>query len=280
MLLEVLRNQPFVLLAPKSKVPIAGERQYVEFETAKKHNGNVGVVCRRPLWVVDIDNPDIAFDAGIMKWLPRTFTVRTAKGKHYYYLDASEENKTFNLKHGGEHYGELRRGDETYVVAPGSIHPSGVEYVVENKTPPVEFSMGEFIAKLGLKKAEPKPWKLRINKDIGFDMFDLVRIPSDARETKHGYQFEHPVHGSTNGQNFSISKDGEVFWCWRCGNGPDEPACGNAARFLALMEGIIHDCSQKLSIKQFKDTMRIAESRGLAKSCSKLTPRTHTKLKL
>lgn len=91
---------------------------------------NIGIDCGKSgLLVVDEDVPDewdrLCADLEVDP--PVTFTVRTAKGRHFYFRQPP-----------GGHYGNgegaLRgyglniRGAGGYIVAPGSLHESGVTY--------------------------------------------------------------------------------------------------------------------------------------------------------
>ena len=71
------------------------------------------------LIVIDADTEEIS---GIVETkLPPTFTVKTGKGFHFYYL-SRDIHKKIVLKNGDKHYGEIiAKGSQ--VVAPGSIHP-------------------------------------------------------------------------------------------------------------------------------------------------------------
>jgi len=78
---------------------------------------NVGILIKDGLVVLD-------FDDGLRyhSELPRTLTVKTRRGYHFYFFVEEEPNLAMK---GGDIKG---RG---YVVAPPSIHPSGFEYKVD-----------------------------------------------------------------------------------------------------------------------------------------------------
>lgn len=59
--------------------------------------------------------------------LPRTFTVKSSKGHHYYFRQTAMTRDTGNVKKGGLFDFQQNR---KYVVGPHSIHPSGVKYEV------------------------------------------------------------------------------------------------------------------------------------------------------
>lgn len=86
-------------------------------------DANVGLALPQGVVVVDIDGPtDLSF--------PETLTARTARGEHRYYrtdTTVTQRKLAANV--------DLRVGGKGYVVAPPSIHESGVEYQWISKTP-------------------------------------------------------------------------------------------------------------------------------------------------
>ena len=82
----------FLLIAPKSKVPLELEWQktnnyFLDNEKFNKHingGGNYGVLCGEGLIVIDADTG--ALNKIVEEKLPKTFSVKTSKGKHYYYI--------------------------------------------------------------------------------------------------------------------------------------------------------------------------------------------------
>src|SRR5699024_10044636 len=83
---------------------------------------NVGVVLREHL-VVDVDD-QAEFDAWLDgRVLPRTMTVLTGRGRHHYYTLPGRAEGLRNARVSGA---DLKVSG--LVVAPGSLHPSGVRY--------------------------------------------------------------------------------------------------------------------------------------------------------
>ncbi len=83
--------------------------------------------------------------------LPATRIARTGKGRHYYFLQPSEQrirNTAGRLATGID-----TRGDGGYVVAPPSVHPDGTVYAWESTAPPAAFP--DWMVVL-LAKPEPK----------------------------------------------------------------------------------------------------------------------------
>lgn len=115
---------------------------------------NLGVNCRLSgLIVVDEDlrGEFARFAADNGHAAPDTFTVETAKGAHYYFrapegFHHGNRDKAFagyhcNLRgNGGDKVDAegKRSGAGGYVVGPGSVHATGVEYTITNAAEPVE----------------------------------------------------------------------------------------------------------------------------------------------
>jgi len=122
------------LIPLNGKVPIeSGWQRWcteIRDETPHPHgDGNFGIPCgpANGVLVLDVDNEDVFSVQGLE--VPETFTVKTGKGKHFY----------FNYPNGGKTYSNRTnpakgfdiRGDGGQIVCPGSIHPeTGVVYKV------------------------------------------------------------------------------------------------------------------------------------------------------
>lgn len=115
-------------LKASEKVPIVSWSKYqgakpseddLEQWFAKFPDRNIGVVCGAGSGVVvlDVDKPE-AFHLV----MPRTPTVKTGKGLHYYF-----KHPGFDVGNASLPFGDLR-GDGGQVVAPPSLHPNGSTY--------------------------------------------------------------------------------------------------------------------------------------------------------
>ncbi len=101
---------------------------------------NIGVVCGAlsNLVVLDIDGEE-GFRSLREKGLeiPETLSVKTGRGKHYYFLHPGVPTRNFAKgKSSFPLPGVDFRGDGGYVVAPPSLHASGVRYEFEENIPP------------------------------------------------------------------------------------------------------------------------------------------------
>ncbi len=133
------RNWSVIPLKPRSKVPAVKWEPYQrrlatvdELECWFQCPGfNVGIVTGTVsrIFVVDADSP--AALAWTTEHLPPCeLRVRTAKGLHLYYPysgDRPIKNKV-RVKVGGQPLELDIRADGGFVVAPGSVHPSGFVY--------------------------------------------------------------------------------------------------------------------------------------------------------
>jgi hypothetical protein len=91
---------------------------------------NVGIHCGKSgLLVIDEDAPGafakFAADHGVT--IPETYTVTTAKGKHYYFAD-TQAGTLGNREGAFRDYDINVRSGNGYVIAPGSKHASGITY--------------------------------------------------------------------------------------------------------------------------------------------------------
>ena len=124
------RGLSIIPLHPKSKVPAVDWKAYqtkqplrgdVEWWFGRGAEQNVAIVTGAVsgVVVVDVDYPDAVHCLGD---LPRTPTVKTSRGHHYYFAHPGRQVGNFKLPCGET------RGDGGYVVAPPSLHESGTRY--------------------------------------------------------------------------------------------------------------------------------------------------------
>ncbi len=222
--------------------------------------GNYGVITsHNGLCVLDLDN-DEAIGA-IEPLLPRTFTVDTPRGRHYYFTTSSDAKKII-LKRDGVHMGELQAGPYFYVVGPGSTHPSGLTYKVRLDVPVVHWNYkGLKTALRGFYKEKVvhtmKPQNHQtVDGDVDFPITNVISMGGLQSMGGGEYQGRHPVHGSDNGMNFRCNPSLNVWFCYRCNAG------GKAIQLLALKEGIISNCEELLRGNDFIKTVNIARMKG------------------
>lgn len=228
------------------------------------HGGNYGVVLGHGnLIVVDID--DVGAMGLTAKMLPKTFTVRTGRnGLHMYYICYGLDS-CIRLQDSSGHIGGIgdikARGGQ--VVGPGSEHPNGCKYEVLHDLPITTITKEKLESILGKYYVRRKTVAMeRVgyceNRDNDFSISRLLDgISLQARGDQ--YLGSHPVHGSTNGTNFSVNTTKNVWYCFRHNTG------GGPWHLLAVLEGLL-DCDQcgpgSIDRNLFIDLLCIAEDRG------------------
>lgn len=101
---------------------------------------NYGVMCGSELRVLDDDTKDKILIKLFESHFGKTFRVRD----HLYFKFDNENAKKIILYEEDEHLGEVQ-GEGSYVVGPGSIHPSGEIYEVKNNLDVITISYLDFI---------------------------------------------------------------------------------------------------------------------------------------
>lgn len=152
---------------------------------------NIGVVCGAVsnLVVLDIDGEEgfrSLRDKGLE--IPETLSVKTGRGKHYYFLHPGVPTR--NFAKGRSSFPLLGvdfRGDGGYVVAPPSMHATGVVYEFENDHPPAALPawLREMVVNGGSpseKKAQPAR---SASRQAGRRMSRPERLLSQAIERAH-----------------------------------------------------------------------------------------------
>lgn len=132
----------FVKLGKKSKIPFEKAwpkkpYSYIDIQKWISKGNNYGVMGGRGNLVI-VDSDDATLSDLIYKELPETFTVKTSKGNHFYYIVPIVDKKIILTKD-GLHFGEIiSHGSQ--VVGPNCKHPSGIVYTVERDLPIHQFS--------------------------------------------------------------------------------------------------------------------------------------------
>ncbi|MCC2643281.1 MAG: primase, partial [Nitrospira sp.] len=150
---------------------------------------NIGLVCGAlsKLVVLDIDG-DERFRALKERGfeIPETLTSRTGRGKHFYFLHPGQPTRNFAKgKRGFPLPGVDFRGDGGYVVAPPSMHATGVQYEFENNHPQVP--MPTWLLELVVpSKPETTPAKVQGSR------------PSETGRKKQGQRMSRPERILTN----------------------------------------------------------------------------------
>lgn len=171
MIPEKLRKQEFrfILVKPKDKRPIetkwTTENNYEwndwKLEKHIHYNNNYGIVTGFDnLIVIDFDDKDM--QDKFMHQLPETFTVQAGGGLNHLYFTTDNPKTIKILGEGGKTLIDVQ-GNGRFIVAPGSIHPSGNKYKVVKDIPikyikmdALSYLFKEYIQKEDKKKIKEK----------------------------------------------------------------------------------------------------------------------------
>jgi len=117
------------------------ERQPLELEVEnwlqKYPDCNWGICTGNKINVVDADSQEAVERIDTREWITYTpYYVQTGKGKHYVYL-----HNGLDISNSSNPQTKVDvRGKGGYIVAPGSIHGTGVQYTLMGPEGPVDFS--------------------------------------------------------------------------------------------------------------------------------------------
>ncbi len=108
-----------------------------EIAAWSKSDGNAAIATGRisGIIVLDADGPEAEAEVARCG-MPETPVAKTGKGRHYYFKHPGFEVRNF----AGRIEGCDLRGDGGYVVAPGSVHPSGAIYAWQTSPATVPFA--------------------------------------------------------------------------------------------------------------------------------------------
>lgn len=208
---------------------------------------NYGVICGDDIRALDDDTPNQDLNKLYNDNFPETMEVR---GHIYLKFDNKYKDKIifnnasllFPDSKGKmtPHMGELQ-GDRTYVVGPGSTHPSGELYQLKKDLPIATISYDKFVEVFGdyIKKKKEKVVSNHVSTSWEGD--NITDIPIGNVITFNGlkdmgsgcFQGAHPKHGSDNGNNFRIDTIDNTWYCFRCCSG------GGPSELIGVMSGVI-----------------------------------------
>ena len=256
----------FVRLKARTKIPFEQDWQnkpytFTDIQSWIDQGGNYGVQGGYGrLIVIDADTPEIA-DILASKF-PETLTIKTPRqGFHYYFFCDGIDKKIVLKKDTPEkkddHFGEIiAKGSQ--VVGSGSIHPdTGTAYEVIKDLEIAEISreliFSEFVEYIPLdlpqKDAETEIENISVVDVLNKKGVQLHRVGGQL-------VCGHPVHGSTNNNNFVVHPEKNVWHCFRCQTG------GGALSLIAVLEGVIQ-CNEAvaggLRGDKFTETLRLAK---------------------
>lgn len=235
---------------------------------------NYGVLCGyEGIVVIDCDTQELK--DSISKSLPETFTVKTGGGGTHFYYICKEIKKKIVLQIDDKHFGEVQ-SHGTQVVGANSLHPNGNYYSILNDKGIAEIKSEQLTLAIKPFMKEIKTEEIRtINelKNYGKNDINSISITSvintsGFKKALNGeYYGSNPWHGSETKMNFWINPYKNVAHCFR-------HDCGiNIAQAIALNEGIIKNCKEKVNKEDFFKVLEIArEKYGLQRSEIKEKP--------
>lgn len=237
---------------------------------------NYGVICGEDIRALDDDTPKELLKELYHKNFPDTMEVR---GHIYFRFDNHYADKIifnhptllFPDSKGKmtPHMGELQ-GRNTYVVGPGSTHPSGETYDMKKDLPIVTISYDKFMEVFGELIKKKKSNVISNHTISSWQGDNITNIPIGNIISFNGlidvgngcFQGSHPKHGSDNGMNFRVNTNGNTWYCFRCQSG------GGPSELIGVMDGVI-DCydagSNCYNADQAREVIKIArEKYGLS----------------
>lgn len=255
------------------------------------HRGNYGVCGGYgDLHILDCDDLSRWEELGVLPLIPATFTVESRPGHRQFYLRCKGhfesgglfDPKRLEMNENGKpehvHIGDLKSGSKGGIcggqaVGPGCKHPSGSTYVVVVEAPIAEVTpehlhsiLGKFKrskrADTNYEKLEQAVTAARQRKYEDSDPLDRLQVrdimPPEGHVTQSGGELrgDHPVHGSTNGGNYVINLQKNVWHCMRCESG------GGPAQAIAVKHGLISCSDARPGVLRgdlFRKVLEIAE---------------------
>jgi len=267
-----LKNLKFCKIKRGTKKPF--EKDWVNkplsWEEIQEHISkeiNYGVLCGyEGLVVIDCDTPELK-DA-IIKTLPETYAVKTGSGGFHFYYICKGIKKKIILQVGVKHFGEVQ-SQGTQVVGAGSLHPNGNHYELINDKEIIEISKEQLTLAIKPFMKEIKDEEVKVLKSLkdfgdgdinSISITSIINLSGFKKASNGEYYGTNPWHGSSTGMNLWINPFKNVAHCFRCD-------CGiNVAQAIALNEGIIKGCNERLTKEDFFKVLEIArEKNGLKK---------------
>ncbi|MFJ4074791.1 bifunctional DNA primase/polymerase [Curtobacterium sp. NPDC089991] len=144
---------------------------------ARYPNSNSGIACGPSgLLVMDADTAGEfeRFCAAHHQPVPETFTVETAKGRHWYFQYRGPVKNAVRI----DGFELDVRADGGYVVAPGSVHASGVVYEPVDPDAPVA-DLPEWLSEALTQRATPRRTEVPQGNQVRRTIADLLADPPE-----------------------------------------------------------------------------------------------------
>lgn len=209
-----------------------------------EQGSNYGIACAGSLVVLDIDNLD--YSSQLLEDLPESLYQRTGsrEGVHVFYrcegFNQCASLKTQEEIHGVSdvEVGDIKGHGNSYVVGPGSSHPSGNDYgplagesIARIEPEQLHDLIDEFSGDGKEVQTSDRDWS-EIEPQARHDFYSL---DADDVNTSlaHNERGSNPFHGSSTGTNFMKNEDGSTFVCWRCDSGSSDGCVLGGVHYLA-----------------------------------------------
>lgn len=271
----------FVLLERGGKRPFQLEWQnkIIEYDNPEliKHleeRGNYGVMGGGEKMLIIIDFDNVKVQEEVCPKLPQTFTVKTGSGKlhKYFFSDRCDSFKIFN-----ENMDTIAdvQGEGKQVVGPGSVHPNGIRYKVEDDSEIIFLPYSEIKAQLMPYDKKVKKQKKEFEKPKGLltdDFLDRLKSNISVEDvlSSFGYKTDRnptecPFHSSKGGKCLGFTY--EVAHCFHCDGAwnifslvKDIKKCDfkEALQYLANIGGMEDEL--EASKRKFLDSLKESEN--------------------
>jgi hypothetical protein len=184
--LMIRMGVPIVPVAPRGKNPLPSqwqEKASTDVSVIDAWIGEYGddincgsVAAPDGYWYLDCDTPDLAplIEQETGKNLPRTFTVKTSKGRHYYWRQSEASRAMGNCANHTAPYEFDAQQNRRQVISPGSTHPSGTVYEIVDDSNIAEAPdwLCDWIKQHDQNKAKPNgAYGHPVSEDFDFDEF-------------------------------------------------------------------------------------------------------------
>lgn len=232
------------------------DKEYQEFD------GNTGILLGKKYGIISIDldkkgdNPYFEETVNLVETLlPKTFCYQTPSGgRQYLYLN-DELEKIIDLKKNEKHCGELR-GNGQSMIPPSQINENKYQVLHDlalNKVSLEEIStaLTDFVV---IEKETEEVNMVQDGERIQLDISKIVNLNELTNCGGGKYRGEHPIHGSSTGQNFEIDTTKNYWFCFRDWVG------GDALSLLAMVKGFVscEEAGKPLKGETFKKVLAIA----------------------
>lgn len=236
------------------------------FSNGKTNNiAILGGAISNNLYMVDIDQNNFANE--LEKIIPKTLTVQTRNGKHFYYFSSNTltSTKYKAYQNGNEIFSMDIQGDKKYCVAPPSIHETGIQYTFSTFTDIKKVEFSEIIKKIHIlgkkhnyqiRNSKKKRKTKRIINNPTFNRSEWTELESALPSLSSMIGFDglglQPIHGSKRGlkgQNISVDSLNNQWFCFHCDIG------GHKLQWYAIDFYHFNDCNdiETLTSDQWKE---------------------------